>query len=196
MADQRSLTISSEDPFAMIFLSTKKNTNPLTSSINQSLDYDYDHQENMNLNQNLKPSQENSGSTRYLLKKDKNSSQQVDNHSEEHLQFFPDFDGAKDSKNYNIKSFKYSKHNEFEKENGGMKQTDHNNHWKNEAYWRLPENVRNAVDLANVKSKHTQFWRRLEAMNDKIFVIREVFYGRVPGYQKEFYEKKKKELEM
>ena len=28
---------------------------------------------------------------------------------------------------------------------------ENNDHWKNEAYWRLPENVRNAVDLANMK---------------------------------------------
>jgi hypothetical protein len=68
-------------------------------------------------------------------------------------------------------------------------------HWRNEAYWRLPENVRNAVDLANMKNKHTAFCQRLESLNDKIFVFRDVFYGRVPAYQKAFYEKKRKELE-
>ena len=68
-------------------------------------------------------------------------------------------------------------------------------HWRNDAYWRLPENVRNAIDLANMKSKHTQFWHRLEALNDKIYVFRDVFYGRIPAYQKAFYDKKRKELE-
>jgi hypothetical protein len=59
----------------------------------------------------------------------------------------------------------------------------------------LPENVRNAIDLANMKSKHSSFYHRLETLNDKIFVFRDVFYGRVPAYQKTFYEKKRKELE-
>lgn len=56
--------------------------------------------------------------------------------------------------------------------------------------------MRNAIDLANMKSKHTQFWHRLEALNDKIFVFRDVFYGKVPTYQRLFYEKKRKQLEM
>jgi hypothetical protein len=44
--------------------------------------------------------------------------------------------------------------------------------YKNEAYWRLPENVRHAVDIAKTKSKHSEFWYRLETLNDKIFVFR------------------------
>jgi cbb3-type cytochrome oxidase cytochrome c subunit len=67
-------------------------------------------------------------------------------------------------------------------------------YWKNEAYWRLPENVRNAVDLAKIKSKHSEFWYRLETLNDKIFVFRSIFYSQMPSFQKQFY--KKKEIEM
>jgi hypothetical protein len=46
-----------------------------------------------------------------------------------------------------------------------------------------------------MKSKHTQFWYRLQTLNDKIFVFRSVFYGRMPSYQKAFYEKKQRALE-
>lgn len=104
------------------------------------------------------------------------------------MQFFPNFDGHQDSNHYNLgfDEQSVSDFNENEYLSDGKKI-----HWRNDAYWRLPENVRNAIDLANMKSKHTQFWHRLEALNDKIFVFRDVFYGRVPAYQRAFYEKKR-----
>ena len=33
--------------------------------------------------------------------------------------------------------------------------------YKNKAYWNLPENVRNAIDLAKMKSKHSEFYYKL-----------------------------------
>jgi hypothetical protein len=33
--------------------------------------------------------------------------------------------------------------------------------WRDKAYWRLPKNVRHAVDVAEAKSKHSKFWYRL-----------------------------------
>ena len=42
----------------------------------------------------------------------------------------------------------------------------------------MPENVRNAVDLAKIKSKHSEFWYRLETLNDKIFIFRSIFYSK------------------
>ena len=90
------------------------------------------------------------------------------------LTFFPDFDGTQDSTEIEAK-----------------KVPD----WKDEAYWRLPENVRHAIDGAKMKSKHSDFWYRLQTMNDKIFVYRTVFYGNMPSYQQQFHEKKRKELE-
>ena len=68
-------------------------------------------------------------------------------------------------------------------------------YWRNADYWRLPENVRNAIDVAKVKSKHTEFWHRLEILNDKIFIFRSMFYSRMPAFQKAFLEKKRAILE-
>ena len=33
--------------------------------------------------------------------------------------------------------------------------------WRTEEYWKLPENVRKAIDTANMKSKHSQFYEKL-----------------------------------
>lgn len=49
--------------------------------------------------------------------------------------------------------------------------------------------------MAKLKSKHSDFWYRLQTMNDKLFVFRSVFYGAVPQYQRVFLEKKQKALE-
>lgn len=62
--------------------------------------------------------------------------------------------------------------------------------YKNEAYWQLPENVRNAIDLAKMKSQHSEFYYRLQTLNDKILVFRSIFYNRMPSYQRAFLEKK------
>lgn len=91
-----------------------------------------------------------------------------------------------------------SESNDGEESNSGQDLLNANprgHYWQNENYWKLPENVRNAIDLANIKSKHTSFWYRLQTLNDKIFVFRSVFYGRMPSYQKAFYLKKQRELE-
>mmetsp|Transcript_39262 Transcript_39262/g.59922 ORF Transcript_39262/g.59922 Transcript_39262/m.59922 type:complete len:194 (+) Transcript_39262:352-933(+) len=68
--------------------------------------------------------------------------------------------------------------------------------YKNQAYWTLPENVRKAIDVAKQKSQHSDFYYRLQNLNDKIFVFRTIFYNRIPNFQKTFNEKKKKEQEI
>ena len=70
---------------------------------------------------------------------------------------------------------------------GGTKQ-DHS--YKNKAYWNLPENVRNAIDLAKMKQKHSEFYYKLQTLNDKIYVFRTHFYTKMPAYQRAFLEKK------
>ena len=94
------------------------------------------------------------------------------------LQFFPDYDGTQES-------------TEYDNTHGANKDMN----YKDEAYWRLPENVRHAIDVAKLKSKHSDFWYRLETMNDKLYVFRSIFYGAVPQYQRVFLEKKRKALE-
>lgn len=67
--------------------------------------------------------------------------------------------------------------------------------YKNGAYWQLPENVRNAIDLAKMKSQHSEFYYRLQTLNDKILVFRSIFYNKMPSYQRAFLQKKQQELE-
>ena len=67
--------------------------------------------------------------------------------------------------------------------------------WRNKAYYQLPENVRRAIDIAEVKKKHTSFYYKLQSLNDKIFVFRDLFYYNMPEYQKRFLEKKRAILE-
>jgi hypothetical protein len=57
-----------------------------------------------------------------------------------------------------------------------------NAYWRNAAYWRLPENVRHAIDVAKMKSKHSEFFYKLQTLNDKIYIYRSVFYSNVPIY--------------
>ena len=61
--------------------------------------------------------------------------------------------------------------------------------WKDAAYWKLPENVRNAIDIAKVKSAHSEFWYKLENMNEKLMIFKHLFYGKMPHHQQVFYEK-------
>ena len=67
--------------------------------------------------------------------------------------------------------------------------------WKNDQYWALPENVRNAIDVAKMKKKHSDFYYKLRLLNDKIHIYTSIFYSKVPNYQKKWYEAKKKILE-
>ena len=55
--------------------------------------------------------------------------------------------------------------------------------YKNEAYWALPENVRQAIDTAKKKSKHSDFYNRLRSLNDKIGVYKKIFYTKTPKYE-------------
>lgn len=94
----------------------------------------------------------------------------------EKTNFFPNFDGSKDSNLYT------------------SNQTQ-DQYWKTEAYFRLPDNVKKAIDFAEMKSQHSQFWYKLQTLNDKIFVFRQMFYDKQPIYHKNFLLKKQKALE-
>ena len=62
-------------------------------------------------------------------------------------------------------------------------------HWKNRQYWALPENVRHAIDTAQLKKKHSDFYYRLRLLNDKIHIFTSIFYNKVPSYQRNWYIK-------
>ena len=45
--------------------------------------------------------------------------------------------------------------------------------WQNSEYWNLKENVRHAVDIANLKRvTNTRFYDKLQNLNDKILIFR------------------------
>ena len=53
-----------------------------------------------------------------------------------------------------------------------------------EAYLRLPENVRHAIDLSKKKSKHSEFYIKLNELTDKINVYTDIFYSNAPRFQR------------
>lgn len=59
-------------------------------------------------------------------------------------------------------------------------------YWQTEGYWNLPEKARNAIDQAKLKSKHSDFWYRLQNLNDKILVFKDIYYDKEPMFEKQF----------
>lgn len=45
-------------------------------------------------------------------------------------------------------------------------------------YWKLPENVRHAMDIAYRRTKHSAFYYKLATLNDKITIYKTAFYLR------------------
>mmetsp|Transcript_24000 Transcript_24000/g.36870 ORF Transcript_24000/g.36870 Transcript_24000/m.36870 type:complete len:101 (+) Transcript_24000:514-816(+) len=86
------------------------------------------------------------------------------------------------------KSFLKLAAEEEERERRRVEQKRHP--WRDDNYWRLPENVRHAVDVAKMKSKHSEFWYKLQTLNDKIFIFRSIFYTKMPSYQRHYISKK------
>lgn len=72
-----------------------------------------------------------------------------------------------------------------------------NANWKDEQYYRLPKNVKNAIDVAEMKSRpnHSKFYHKLQNLNNKIDVYRSAFYSRQPEYERIFLEKNRARLE-
>ena len=66
--------------------------------------------------------------------------------------------------------------------------------WKNDDYWKLPQNVRHAIDIAKTKQPNSDFYYKLQNLNDKVLVYKHVFYSNMPAHQKQFLERKRKEL--
>lgn len=79
--------------------------------------------------------------------------------------------------------------------NGDDEDDEMNEDYKNEAYWSLPENVRKAIDFARTKQKHSDFFGKLQSLNDKLGVYTQVFYTKAPKFERVFLERKRKKLE-
>ena len=48
----------------------------------------------------------------------------------------------------------------------------------------LPDNVRNAIMVAQQKKKHSDFFYKMKHLNDKIHAFTSIFYNNEPSYQK------------
>lgn len=63
-------------------------------------------------------------------------------------------------------------------------------------YWKLPENVRRAMDLAHRRTKHSAFYYKLLTLNDQINIYKTAFYLRKTAqealFDKEQVEKRLK----
>ena len=55
--------------------------------------------------------------------------------------------------------------------------------------------MRQAIDTARRKAKHSDFHGRLRSLTDKIGVYRKLFYTKAPAFERRFYEKKRQRLE-
>ena len=67
--------------------------------------------------------------------------------------------------------------------------------WQTEAYWKLSENRRHAIDRAKMKAKHSDFWYKLQTLNDKIVVFRSMYYEKMTLNEKHFLIRKQKAVE-
>ena len=83
----------------------------------------------------------------------------------------------------------------FQTENSALRNSkDEDIQFKNKEYYNLPENVRNAIDMAKLKNNKSEFYYKLSNLNEKILLFRSIYYSKVPNFHLSFLEKKKKAL--
>ena len=61
---------------------------------------------------------------------------------------------------------------------------------KDEKFYSLPDNVQKAILTGMEKSKHSDFYYKLQHLNEKIVLYKKLFYGKIPSYQKSYMAKK------
>jgi len=47
---------------------------------------------------------------------------------------------------------------------------------------KLPENVRNAIDMSKLKAKHSPFYYRMRDLSAKISIYKTLFDNRIPQF--------------
>ena len=166
-------TIRDDDPFSNIFMQAKQKSGNVRT---HSSDVRLINNDLAGLNKQVKFQRDEDSfeDSDVEMKEDDNDTNSLGD-------FFPNFDGTKDSKEYEP---------ELIHTNAGQLQN-----WKDAAYYRLPENVRKAIDVAKLKSHHTEFWYKLQNLNDKLHVYKGLFMTKMPAHQQAYYEKKQKEME-
>ena len=133
---KRKFTISQDDPFARIFDAKKIEEDLEVEPVCHDISINQLYDKNI-LNSDLKFT---------IASKD-----------QEQLQFFPNFDGTQDSNNFED----HDSENQNGNETSEIDLEQDPKQWRNAAYWRLPENVRHAIDVAKMKQKHSEFFYRL-----------------------------------
>lgn len=75
-----------------------------------------------------------------------------------------------------------------------LQQFNHKNAaWKTEEYWSLPENVRLVIDKnrsAKPDGRNSDFFNKLDDLNDRIHIYKSMFYSNVPKHEKNFLIRK------
>ena len=86
------------------------------------------------------------------------------NNNEEIEDFFPDYDGTQESAKYGNpgpNDLDGLFNNDSLSSSSEEGEVPENAYWKTKEYHRLPKNVQNAIDRAEMKKKHTRFFYKL-----------------------------------
>lgn len=67
--------------------------------------------------------------------------------------------------------------------------------YQNESYWRLPENVRLAIDNAKKKNSKSEFYYKLRDLKKNIKKYKSIFHSKFTSHHIMFLKKKKMEME-
>ena len=67
--------------------------------------------------------------------------------------------------------------------------------YQNESYWRLPENVRKAIDTAKSKNQKSEFYYKLRDLKKNINRYKSIFHSKFTTHHIMFLKKKKVEME-
>ena len=58
--------------------------------------------------------------------------------------------------------------------------------YRTEKFWKLPENVRNAIELSKRKESHSDFYSALSTLNERILIFRILFYQKKPTQEEQY----------
>ena len=69
--------------------------------------------------------------------------------------------------------------------------------WRKDPYYKkLPTNVRQAIKWSTMKAKHSEFYYKLQNLNERIGIYKELFSSKTPGFQTDFLQRRKKYREL
>ena len=63
--------------------------------------------------------------------------------------------------------------------------------YRTEEFYKLPENVRNAIEISKKNEIHSDFYQALSNLNERILIFKILFCQKKPLHEVKFIEKKK-----